>query len=115
MAREFAYGILKTVTTILVLLTLASNFLFTRNGHVTRKTLRVTYVGALLSGISMFLLAWFSESSPSTSTKFSLVLCGFGSFVLFSVLWALKYFSLPYVENKINEIRENFNEKRTRQ
>lgn len=114
MTREFAYEILRIITTILVLLTLASSFLFMRNGYVTRKTLRITYIGALLSGISMFLLAWFSEASPSESTRLSLVLCGCGSFALFSVFWALKYFSLPHVENKIDEIREDFNKKHTK-
>jgi hypothetical protein len=103
MTRESIYEILKITTLILFLLTTASSFLFKRNGLVTRKTLKVTYVGGVLTGISILLTAWLSEPSPSESITLSLILCGSGTFVISSILWALKYFSLPYIEKMVEK------------
>ncbi len=101
MVREYIHEILKITTPILFLLTLAANFLYNRNGLVTRKTLRVTYVGFLLSGISL-LMMWFS-GDPSPETLIFLILLGCVTFVVFSAVWAVHYFSLPYIEEMVEK------------
>jgi hypothetical protein len=100
MTREYIYEILKITTGILVLLTLAANFLFNRNGLVTRKTLKVTYVGGLLSWISLLLTVWLS---PSELPILTFILCGGTVFVLFSIMWAWYYFTLPYFEKMVEK------------
>lgn len=100
MTREYIYEILKITTIILVLLTLASGFLFGRNGFITRKTLKVTYVGGLLSWISLLLTVWLS---PSELPILTFILCSGACFALFSIMWAWYYFTLPYIEKMVEK------------
>jgi Na+/melibiose symporter-like transporter len=109
MAREYIHGILKITTPILFLLTLAANFLYNRNGLVTRKTLRVTYVGFLLSGISLWILIWFSYNL-SESQMLALILLGCVTFVVVSAVWAVHYFTLPYIEDMVEKKQRLFEE-----
>jgi hypothetical protein len=107
MTREYIHQILIIITAILILLTLASNFLFTHNGHVTRKSMKVTYVGILLSAISGLLTNWLSyDPPPSTSKIFTDILVVSVGLVIFSVYWASKYFSLPFLEKTIESIQK---------
>ena len=117
MIKEYIHGILKITTPIFFLLTLAANFLYNRNGLVTRKTLRITYAGFLLFCISLWALAWFSYA-PSESQMVVMILIDCVAFVIFSTMWAVYYFSLPYIEEMVEkkkrlleEIKEKSNQK----
>lgn len=100
MIREYLLFSLKILTTILILITLISVFFFTRNGIITRKGIIVSYVCFLLSTLSAWTLGLLYKPSLALTS----VLCLGGFVVVFSLFWALKYYSLPFIEKKIDEI-----------
>lgn len=101
MIRDYLLEGLKVITIILVVITLISFFFFTRNGLVTRKTLMVSYICFLLSVIS----GWFTGIlyNPSPSTALTSALCLGSITFIFSLFWVFKYFSLPYIEKKVEK------------
>ena len=102
MTKEYIYNILKIVWVILLLFTLASNFLFTRGGFVTRKTLKVTYIGYLFLLISGLLFYWFAFEAPPNNKILNIICIG-GTFIIFSAYSAFKYY---FVGQNIDEIAE---------
>ena len=102
MIREYLLEGLKVITIILMLATLTSAFFFTRNGLVTRKTLIVMFIGFLLFVISALATSVLLYM-PSRSEILLSVLCLGGLITIFGVFWAFKYYSLPYIEKKIEK------------
>jgi hypothetical protein len=100
MITEYLLYSLEIITTILGLITLISVFFFTRKGFVTRKTLMITFLCFLLFTIS----AWLTGVLYKPSAALTGGLCLGGFIIVFGLFWAVKYFSLPYVEKKIDKI-----------
>ena len=104
MMREYLIYSLEVVTFILGVTTLISCFFFTRKGFVTRKTLKLTFACFLLFTIS----AWLTGVLYDPSKALTGGLCLGGFTIVFGLIWAVKYFSLPYVEKIIDK---TFNKK----
>jgi hypothetical protein len=69
--------------------------------------MKVTYVGILLSAISLLLTNWLSYDPPPSKSKIftDILVIGVG-LAIFSFYWAIKYFSLPFLEKTIESVRK---------
>jgi hypothetical protein len=100
MNKEILLFVLKAFTIISLVITLVSVFFFTRGGRITQKGILVTYICFLFFAISIWGLGAFYKPSLAVSAGLCL-----GSFLsIFSVFWAIKYYSLPSIERKTKEM-----------
>jgi uncharacterized membrane protein len=100
MMTEYLRHGLEIITAILAGITLISAFFFNRKGLGTRKTIIITFLCFLLFAIS----AWLTGVLYNPSAAFTAVPCLGGFIIVVGLFWAIKYFSLPYIEKRVDKI-----------
>jgi uncharacterized membrane-anchored protein len=99
MARDYLFHGFEILTILLGILALLSFFFYTSKGFVTRKTLVISIVCIVLFMMSL----WMTVTIGNPSISLPVLVCLAGVLVIAGIDFAIKYFTLPSFQRRINK------------
>jgi hypothetical protein len=100
MAKDYLLRGFEILTVVLGVLALISSIFYTSRGFITRKTLFVSFFCVMSFALSL----WITITIMDPSISLPVLACFGGLIILIGISFAIKYFTLPHIQRRIDKI-----------